>query len=111
SVVAWPKSTYAAPPPGLAATAIAAGWHAFLGLRSDGTVASWGSSPPTFIPQLNDVAAIAAARTHFMLLQADGTVRDYAWNDSMTDLTPAGLNGVVKIAGGGQSLALRTDGT
>jgi alpha-tubulin suppressor-like RCC1 family protein len=92
-------------------TGIAAGSYYSLALKSDGTVAAWGS-PPQVPLQLNNVKAIAAGYIHSLALKADGTV--IGWGDDSYGETdpPVGLNNVVAIsAGWGFSLALESDGT
>ena len=86
-----------------------------LGIRPDGTVASWSSVfdyPVKAIPAgLANVVALAAWGDHALALKADGTV--VAWGDNWygQTSTPA-LTGVVAIgAGAYHSLAVRSDGT
>ena len=86
-----------------------------MALKSDGTVAAWGSNSygQASVPSgLDHVIAISAGSGFDLALKSDGTV--VAWgNDSagQTDV-PAGLNNVVAIsASANYSMALRSDGT
>jgi alpha-tubulin suppressor-like RCC1 family protein len=116
-------------------TAIAAGHHHSLALRSDGTVWSWGSnsrgqlgtgggsasSPsPAQVPGLSNVIAIAAGQAHSMALRSDGTVWTWGANDNgqlgsggfdAGRATPAQVPGLTRItaiaAGASHSLAIR----
>jgi alpha-tubulin suppressor-like RCC1 family protein len=94
-------------PPGLNATAVAAGaWHS-LALRSDGTVAAWGcredDDPRCDVPSgLSGVVAIAAGEYGSTALRRDGTV--VTWPDPYV---PAGVRNVVAI---GDRVAVRRDG-
>src|SRR5262249_11378416 len=125
------------------AVAIAAGNFHSLALKSDSTVWAWGwngqgqlgngtfttarpwgIATPAQVPGLTGVVAIAAGG-HSLALKPDGAV--WAWGDNQYgqlgsgSFTPSaiaspapvpGLTGVVAIsAGGGHSLALKSDGT
>jgi sugar lactone lactonase YvrE len=97
------------------ATAIDAGSHFNLALRSDGTVAAWGRDwyRETRVPAgLRGVTAVSAGGSHSLAVRADGTVA--AWGDDGGGRTqmPEGLRGVTAVSAGGRhSLALRSDGT
>ncbi len=112
-----------------------------LALKSDGRVWAWGSdlfyqlgdgyanqtiASPVLTPGLSNVTAISAGGDHSLALKSNGTV--WAWgsntsgqsgsqdqfNSSKTRPTQvSGLNGsfIAVAAGGGHSLALRSDGT
>jgi hypothetical protein len=55
---------------------------------------------------------MAAGGNHSLALKSDGTVLAWGYNESGQSTVPAGLSGVVAIAGGGDhSLALKSDGT
>jgi alpha-tubulin suppressor-like RCC1 family protein len=117
---------------------VAAGAFHGLAVTSLGTVWAWGyngwgelgngtltgSSIPVQVPGLTGVVQVAAGVAHSLALRSDGTV--WAWgfnqdgqvgNGSVGGVRPSpvqvtGLTGVTKIAaGGGFSLALRSDGT
>jgi hypothetical protein len=102
-------------------TAIAAGPHHSLALKSDGTVNAWGcGAGATFgqcsVPSdLSGVSAIAAGEAHSLALKSDGTV--VAWGcgsgaGPAACTVPSDLSGVTAIAAGGaHSLALKSNGT
>ena len=91
--------------------AVAAGYEHSVALKRDGTVVSWGKTPPT-PAGLNNVVAIAAGRYGTLALKSDGTL--VAWgsaNFGQLDV-PAGLSGVVGMAmGDTHSVAVKQDGT
>jgi alpha-tubulin suppressor-like RCC1 family protein len=119
--------------------AVAAGSNHSVGLKSDGTLWTWGwnsllqlgdpSVPvnaervtPAQVPGLTDVVAIAAGANHNLALKRDRTV--WAWgyngtgqlgNGGGSSATPAQVAGLTEIialaAGDGHSLALKNDGT
>jgi len=84
-----------------------------LALRSDGTVAAWGSW--TQIPSgLTNVVAISAQIGAGLALKADGAVVSWGGLDNPVDDAQfeAGLSNIVAIAAGySHRLALRADGT
>jgi len=109
---------------------VSAGAFHGLAVTSGGTVWAWGggtltsSSTPVQVLGLTGVVQVAAGVSHSLALRSDGTVWAWGFNqygqvgDGVTGgvrLTPVevtGLTGVTKIsAGGGFSLALRSDGT
>jgi alpha-tubulin suppressor-like RCC1 family protein len=110
---------------GLAVTSGGTVWawgHNGWGELGDGTLAS--SSTPVQVAGLTGVVQVAAGVAYSLALRSDGTVWAWGFNqygqvgDGVTGgarLTPVkvtGLTGVTKIsAGGGFSLALRSDGT
>lgn len=96
--------------------AISAAKEHTLALRSDGTVAawgSWGSSGKAAVPDgLTGVVAISAGPTHNVVVKTNGLVS--SWGDLPGTLTtvPAGLTGVRTVAAGwNHTLALKADGT
>ena len=83
-----------------------------MALKSDRTVAVWGSAGSLrAVPEnLTNATAIAAGYAHSLALRSDGTVA--AWGSSAGTNLPAGLSNVAAIAAGYRhSLALRSDGT
>lgn len=91
--------------------AVAAGYEHSVALKRDGTVVSWGKTPPA-PAGLNNVVKIAAGRYGSLALKSDGTL--VAWgsaNFGQLDV-PAGLSGVVGMAMGDlHSVAVKQDGT
>lgn len=91
--------------------AVAAGYEHSVALKRDGTVVSWGNTPPA-PAGLNNVVKIAAGRYGTLALKNDGTL--VAWgsaNFGQLDI-PAGLSGIVGMAMGDlHSIAVKQDGT
>jgi hypothetical protein len=75
-----------------------------LALRSDGTVAAWGSGPTNVPRGLLNVTAIAAGEYSDIVLQSNGTTAEFGEAGSPTPT----LSNVVAVAEG---LALYADGT
>jgi alpha-tubulin suppressor-like RCC1 family protein len=103
--------------PGIVVTNITARGGQNLGLRSDGSIISWGAN--LAIPRsAQDTVAVAVggpasgSSSFYLALRTNGTV--VGWGDNTySQTTPlAGLSNVVAIAAGGyHSLALKNDGT
>jgi len=117
-VVAWGDDTYgqSTVPVGLwGVTAISAGFHHSLALKSNGTVVAWGvnADGETNVPAgLSGVTAITAGYAHSLALKSNGTVVAWGVNGNGQTDVPVGLSGVTAIAAGGyHSLALKSDGT
>jgi alpha-tubulin suppressor-like RCC1 family protein len=104
--------------------AIAAAGSTSLALKRDGTVIQWAAvkwSPDygqfNEVPGLSNVIAVAIGNTsqgtRNVALKKNGTVASWGSETIYKDATPpAGLSNVVAVAaGGGQTLALRGDGT
>ncbi len=93
-------------------TAVGAGHYFALGIRSDGTVVSWGTGSATAQAGLSGVTAVAGGNGHSLALKADGTVVAWGSNTNGQTTIPAGLSGVTAISAGGYyNLALKSDGT
>ena len=84
-------------------------------LKSDGTVAAWGTNDAgqTSVPAgLSDVIAVSAGGYHTLTLKSNGTVAAWGSNSSGQTNIPVGLNNVVAISAGKvHNLALKSDGT
>lgn len=102
-------------------TAISAGDHISLALKSDGTVVSWGEKPGEYnwgqmkVPSgLSNVVAIAAGIRGNLALKKDGTVVQWSVAGDVRP-APAALSNIVAIAAGninyGHNLGLKRDGT
>jgi hypothetical protein len=97
--------------------AFASGGPSGIGLRPDGTVATWGLDPCghgmfNVPPGLTNVAGVAAGVCFYAALKDDGTV--VAWGDNshgQTNMPPGLTNAVAIAAGAVHCLALRSDGT
>jgi hypothetical protein len=94
--------------------AISAGAYHSLAIRSDGSVASWGSSGSEVsgvVPTgLGPVVGVAAGWGYSLALRHDGTV--VAWGKSEVSMVPTDLDRVVSVAAGdSHALALKADGT
>lgn len=89
------------------------GSNVAVALKSDGTVAVWGTASGAKVYQdYTDFVAVAAGGSHALALRLDGTV--VAWGDnSYGQVTvPAGLANVIAVAAGSShSVALRADGS
>lgn len=104
------------------ATVIAAGNSAYIVLKDDGTVWTWGISPVQ-VSGLSGVTAIAAGDAHYAALKNDSTVWTWGKNgygqlgdgtttNRQTPLKVSGLSGVTAIAAGDyHTIALTNDGT
>jgi alpha-tubulin suppressor-like RCC1 family protein len=98
------------------AVAVRAGEAFGMALRSDGTVAVWGSNRDMVTnvpPGLNGVVAIAAGRSHCVVLRNDGTVKGWGGGPMFSArlAPPAGMSNIAAIdAGFLHSVALRRDG-
>ena len=89
-------------------------WYS-LGIKSDGTVAAWGSNMAgeTIVPtDLTDVVSVSAGNFHNLALKSNGTVAAWGSNGAGQIDVPTGLSDVIVVAAGGNSsLALKNDGT
>lgn len=93
--------------------AVASGYTHALAIRSNRTVAVWGTTAHgvTNVPAgLSNVFAISGGNNFCVALTGDGTVA--AWGSAGQTNVPAGLTNVVALsAGGSHALALRANGT
>lgn len=106
------ESTTGAPkPPEITNLVAIAHGLGFLGIRSDLTVVTWGSSLP--VPSgLSNVVAIASGGTHAVALKRDGALVAWGQDSSVEANVPAGLTNAVSISAGVRhNLALRPNGT
>ena len=128
TVVGWGTTNYGVlnAPFGLSNVAsIAAGGYHTLARKSDGTVVAWGAGTAgqsgnyqcgqSQVPAgLANVTSIAAGILHSLAVKSDGTVAAWGWSGfggvGPTNV-PAGLSGVVAVAGRYASMALKSDGT
>jgi alpha-tubulin suppressor-like RCC1 family protein len=94
---------------------VASGYFHALAIRSNRTVAAWGTTlnGATNVPaDLDDVIAVAGGSYFSVALKSNGSVVAWGINSSGQTNVPAGLNNVTAIAAGGShTLALRADGT
>jgi hypothetical protein len=94
--------------------AIAAGYYHDLALRSDGSLAAWGTSlhGPCNVPAPNtDWVAMAGGGLHSLGIKANGTIVAWGWNDYGQCNVPAPNAGFVAVAGGEvHSLGLKAYG-
>jgi hypothetical protein len=100
--------------------AIATGYYHNLALKSDSTVAAWGSystdqlpaGQTNMPPSLSNVVCVAAGGSHDVVLKADGTVVAWGYDTFGQTNVPPGLSNVIAVAAGADfSLALKSDGT
>ena len=115
-VAAWGDSRTLAqlllPPPGLSnVVAVAAGTSFALALKSDGTVAAWGSTTVTNVPPyVTNIVAISAGSTYGLGVRSDGTVA--AWGTGMPTNVPVTVSNIVLTSGSSShALGLRTEGS
>ena len=94
---------------------VSAGWSHSLAVKSDSTVAAWGSNDfhQIEIPVgLTNVVSVAAGGRHSVALEAGGRVS--VWGDNslgQLNVPTAATNVVAVAAGWHHSLALKADGT
>jgi alpha-tubulin suppressor-like RCC1 family protein len=95
--------------------AVASGYTHALAIRSDRTVAAWGTTANgvTNVPVgLSDVVAISGGNNFSVALKSDGTVAAWGLGTSGQTNVPVSLTNVVAVsAGGSHALALRANGT
>ena len=117
SITAWGSDSggkCSPPSPNSDYVAISAGADHSLAVRSDGTIAAWGSNAYDVCdaPDYNGFVAVSAGRYHSMGLQSDGSVR--CWGDNaegQCDPPTLDYNFIAISAGARHSLALRSDGS
>jgi alpha-tubulin suppressor-like RCC1 family protein len=93
---------------------ITAAFRACFGLRSNGTIVSWGdgeNNDVLIVPTGSDFVKIDSGNWHAMALKSDGSVVVWGDNDETVQPVPVG-NDYADIAGGYAScLSLKTDGS
>jgi alpha-tubulin suppressor-like RCC1 family protein len=103
------------PLPNSGFVSVASGNYHTMGLRSDGTIATWGMCDveQCDIPVPNSgFTAIAAGDSHSLALRQNGTVAAWGSNEQGQLAVPAPNSGFVAIAAGLlHSLAMRADGS
>ncbi len=95
--------------------AVASGYTHALAIRSDRSVAVWGTTAngvTNVPPGLSNVVAISGGNNFSVALTGDGAVAAWGLGSSGQTNIPAGATNVVAVsAGGSHSLALRANGT
>ncbi len=107
-------------PAGLVYTDVAVGAHFQLGhglgLRSDGTIATWGTTLAALVPALpgsTTYTAISAGTRHSAAVRSDGAVvawGDNSWGQCSVPPLPLGVRYVQVAAAARHTLARRDDG-
>lgn len=90
--------TNPAPSPNTGFIAIAANGHS-LGLKSDGSIVSWGTAYPVPSPNTGFVA-IAAGYRHSLGLKSDGSIVAWGYNGNLQCNVPSPNSSYVAIASG-----------
>lgn len=119
SIVAWGHAPGDIPPPNSGFIAIAVGEGHALGLRSDGSIASWGADGygQCDVPGTNsEFIAVAAGAWHSLGLKSDGSIVAWGanhWNEGYGQCdVPEPNSGFVAISAGfWHSLGLKSNGT
>ncbi len=110
----YPHYGQAMPPAGSDFVAIATGWKHSLALKSDGSIAGWGSNydysgdwaGQATPPDGSDFVAIAAGDEHSLALKSNGSIVGWGRDDCGQATPPAGSDFVAIAAGYYYSLAL-----
>lgn len=114
TVVAWGRNHLSQTnvPAGLSnVTAIAAGGHQSMALRSNGVVTNWGNTFGTIPTDLTNAMAIAAGTDFCLALRSNKTIAVWGNNSSGQTNIPTAASNVVAIAAGkSHALAVREDG-
>jgi alpha-tubulin suppressor-like RCC1 family protein len=111
NVLAWGDNSQGqtnVPPSASNVVAVAAGDQFSMGLRSDGSILSWGNAPAA-PAGLTNVLQIAAGVAHCIALKTGGTV--VGWGPNSFPVPPTATNVISIAAGYYHVLALRADGT
>lgn len=83
-----------------------------IGLRTDGTLTTWGSPGLPLPPNNSGFARVALGFYHYLAIKNDGSIIAIGDNSRSQCNVPPGNDRYTKVAGGGyHSLALRSDGT
>jgi hypothetical protein len=101
-------------PEGTNFVAVDAGSAHSVALRSDGTVAAWGSNSKgqLNVPDSNEIAAISAGYEYNLALKKNGSIVGWGSNsDNQVSSIPAGTGFKAIAAGAYHGLAVRANGT
>lgn len=79
------------------------------GIRTDGTVISWGGNSPVFVPAPGSFKQISAGSIHDCGIRTDGTLACWGYNDDGRATPPEGIYTQVSSSEG--NCAIRLDGT
>jgi hypothetical protein len=116
SLVAWGNNDLGQTnaPTGNTYTQLAAGDHFGIALRSDRSVAAWGSDSSgqvSYAPTDSVYLQVAAGYQHGLVLAGNGTIGGWGLNSDGQAVPPAGYDFKQIAAGSDFSLALRNNGT
>ncbi|RYG46618.1 hypothetical protein EON79_09665 [bacterium] len=101
------------PPSNLRAVQVAAGGTHGVGLREDGSVATWGQTiySQSNVPSGLRAVQLSAGDKHTLALDTDGYAVVFGSNEFSQSDVPAGIAALQVAAGLNYSLVLRTNGT
>ncbi|HEX5218115.1 MAG TPA: LamG-like jellyroll fold domain-containing protein [Verrucomicrobiae bacterium] len=94
---------------------VAAAYYHVLAIKSNGTVAAWGTTlngATNVPPNLDNVVAVTGGKYFSVALRSDGTAVAWGLNNmGQTSIPPSATNLIAIAAGGDHTLGLRADGT